>query len=322
MKYLALLLIPISLFAEVKTTGNLIVNPGFNDGTNGWTLSGDAQRIGDCCPGGHDLEFGDYGSIEQSFNLIDDSVTQSMLDNGITLDSTVEVQNGEGGVGSWAPNRGGADTFTIRLQIQDENQNVLATTTQERTNVTGINGKDFSDSVTYTGSDSNIGNIFISGSDANAPARLGGPNVDNISVTMTYDPVVLTTEQTFVQTNEGLVGVSIQSFSEQKKEDLIHGLVTRVLDLSVEIQKSDQHYGFRSSNVQYFQFDELEEEKMSYIQSLQLSGVRYRNAKRNKNLNGGSLSHSIDSAWRSSISSQWNLFSRRWDPPPKEHKYN
>ena len=134
----------------------------------------------------------------------------------------------------------------------------------------------------------------------------------------------MATEQTFVQTNEGLVGVSIQSLSEQKKEDLINGLVTRVLDLSAEIQESDQHYDFRSSNVQHFQFHKLEEEKMSYIQSLQLSGVRYRNAKRNKNLNGGSLSHSIDSAWRSSISSQWNLFSRRWDPPPKEHmhKYN
>ena len=48
--------------------------------------------------------------------------------------------------------------------IQDDNQNVLATTTQERTNVTGINGKDFTDIVSYTGVDSNYGNIFISGS--------------------------------------------------------------------------------------------------------------------------------------------------------------
>ena len=40
------------------------------------------------------------------------------------------------------------------------------------------------------------------------------------------------------------------------------------------IQDSNQHYGFRSSNVQYLQFNELEEEKMSYIQSLQLSGVK------------------------------------------------
>ena len=195
-KILLLLIIP--LVANSNTTGNLITNGTFDDGTTGWTLSGDAQRIGDCCPGGHDLEFGDYGSIEQSFNLIDDSVTQSMLDNGITLDSTVEVQNGEGGVGSWAPNRGGADTFTIRLQIRDEDQNVLATTTQERTNVTGINGKDFSDSVTYTGTGSNVGNIFISGSDANAPANLGGPNVDNISVIMTYDPVVLSVQETTI----------------------------------------------------------------------------------------------------------------------------
>ena len=195
-KILLLLIIP--LVANSNTTGNLITNGTFDDGTTGWTLSGDAQRIGDCCPGGHDLEFGDYGSIEQSFNLIDDSVTQSMLDNGITLDSTVEVQNGEGGVGSWAPNRGGADTFTIRLQIRDEDQNVLATTTQERTNVTGINGKDFSDSVTYTGTGSNVGNIFISGSDANAPANLGGPNVDNISVIMIYDPVVLSVQETTI----------------------------------------------------------------------------------------------------------------------------
>ena len=207
-----LLLLVIPLLANSDTTGNLITNGTFDNGTTGWTLSGDAQRIGDCCPGGHDLEFGDFGSIEQSFNLIDDSVTQSMLDNGITLDSTVEVQNGEGGVGSWAPNRGGADTFTIRLQIQDENQNVLATTTQERTNVTGINGKDFSDSVTYTGTGSNIGNIYISGSDANAPASLGGPNVDNISVTMTYDPVVLTTEQTLEIAN---VFTSVSELEEE-----------------------------------------------------------------------------------------------------------
>ena len=184
------------LLASSDTTENLITNGTFDNGTTGWTLSGDAQRIGDCCPGGHDLEFGDYGSIEQSFPLHNNVISQQMLDNGITLNSSVEVQNGEGGVGSWAPNRGGADTFTIRLQIQDENQNVLATTIQERTNVTGINGKDFTDSITYTGTGSNIGNIFISGSDAAAPANLGGPNVDNISVTMTYDPTVLTVEQT------------------------------------------------------------------------------------------------------------------------------
>ena len=171
MKYLIPLLFPLVVYAE--TTENLITNGTFDNGTTGWTLSGDAQRIGDCCPGGHDLEFGDSGSIEQTFDLIDTHITQPMLDNGITLNSTVEVQNGEGGVGSWAPNRGGADTFTIRLQIRDENQNILATTTQERTDVTGINGENFTNTVSYTGTGSNYGNIFISGSDANAPANHG-----------------------------------------------------------------------------------------------------------------------------------------------------
>ena len=235
-----ILLIP--LLANSDTTGNLITNPGFNDGTTGWSLSGDAQRIGDCCPGGHDLEFGDYGSIEQTFSLTSESITQPMLDNGISLFSVVEIQNGEGGPGSWAPNRGGADTFTIRLQIRDEDQNVLATTTQERTNVTGINGKDFSDSVSYTGVGSSFGNIFISGSDANAPARLGGPNVDNISVTMEYDPVVLTVEQTqeiqeiFEQIEEVYIEEVVieEAFVEPIIEEVYIESIPEVVELTVE----------------------------------------------------------------------------------------
>ena len=151
MKNIWILLLP--LLANADTSQNLITNGTFDNGTTGWTLSGDAQRIGDCCPGGHDLEFGDYGSIEQTFPLASEAITQQMLDNGITLNSSVEVQNGEGGVGGWRS--GATDTFTIRLQIQDEDQNVLATTRQERTNVTGINRKDFTDTVSYTGIRSN-----------------------------------------------------------------------------------------------------------------------------------------------------------------------
>ena len=194
MKYLYLLFLPISVLAE--TTGNLITNSGFDQNTDGWTLSGDVQRIGDCCPGGHDIEFGDSGSIEQSFSLHINNVTQNMLDNGLSLTSVVEVQNGEGGAGGWAPNRGGADSFRIDLSILDEQENTLATVSQTRTQTTGINGVDFTDTVTYSGTGAYYGNIFIQGEDANAPARLGGPNVDNISVTMEYDPVVLSLAQT------------------------------------------------------------------------------------------------------------------------------
>tara|TARA_R100000995_G_scaffold77906_2_gene48239 strand:+ start:1795 stop:3114 length:1320 start_codon:yes stop_codon:yes gene_type:complete len=190
------LLLSLNVYAEEQITGNLITNGTFeNNNSNGWTTTGNVQVLNDCCGSNYDLEFGDYGSIEQTFELANTPVTQSMLDNGVTLNSSVQVQNGECAVSGCWGGQGPADTFTIRLQIQDADSSVLATTTTVRTNVTGINGKNFTDSVTYTGTGSNLGNIFISGSDGNAPNTLGGPNLDNISVTMTYDDEVLTTSQ-------------------------------------------------------------------------------------------------------------------------------
>lgn len=216
-----LLLFPLSLFAEEITTNNLITNGTFeNNNYSSWTATGDVTVLGDCCGSNYDLEFGDNGSIEQSFALTTDVITQQMLDNGVTLNSSVLVQNGECSVAGCWGGQGEADTFTIRLQIRDSDNNVLATTTQERTNVTGINGKDFTDSVSYTGTSSNLGNIFISGSDANAPNNLGGPNLDNISVTMTYDDTVLSAtetaivEEAFEEIEEVLSTVEIEEFTE------------------------------------------------------------------------------------------------------------
>ena len=249
-KILISLLFPLALFAEEQITGNLITNGAFNNGTTGWTLSGNAQRINDCCPGGHDLEFGDSGSIEQSFNLTNNSITQQMLDNGITLNSSVQVQNGECAVSGCWGGSGGADTFTIRLQIRDSDSNILATTTQERTDVTGINGEDFTDTLSHTGSGSNIGNIFISGSDANSPATLGGPNVDNISVTMTYDDEVLTATQTaelnttfqeIIEVVEIIEEIIPETFEELFVEEItLEEFVLEVLPEIIEIREEEK----------------------------------------------------------------------------------
>ncbi len=270
-----ILLFPLTLFAEELTTNNLITNGTFDNGTTGWTLSGDAVRINDCCPGGHDLEFGDSGSIEQSFNLTNNSITQQMLDNGITLNSSVEVQNGECGVAQCWGGQGGADSFTIRLQIRDSNNEILATTSQTRTNVTGINGKDFQDTLSYTGINSNIGNILISGTDANAPASLGGPNVDNISVTMTYDDTVLTATQTqelqeieeiisFIETEpieftELFEEVTVQEFIE---EEYHFEILTEMVEL-----KEEEKFVEESIVLEIYEEPETEQEVATEIES-------------------------------------------------------
>ena len=128
------------------------------------------------------------------FNLSSDTITQNMLDNGITLNSTIEVQNGECAVAGCWGGQGNADTFTNVLTIKDSDGNVLASNTTVRTDVTGIDGAIFTDRLIYNGTGSSVGNINISGSDAKAPGYLGGPNVDNISVTMTYDDTVISNQ--------------------------------------------------------------------------------------------------------------------------------
>jgi hypothetical protein len=197
---LLMMLIHTTSLAEEITTNNLVTNGNFETGNaNGWTTSGDVQVLNDCCElngvtSTKDLEFGNSGSIEQDFNLSSDTITQNMLDNGITLDSSIDAQNGECNVAGCWGGQGNADTFTNVLTIKDSDGNVLASNTTVRTDVTGIDGAIFTDRLIYNGTGSSVGNINISGSDANAPGYLGGPNVDNISVTMTYDDTVISNQ--------------------------------------------------------------------------------------------------------------------------------
>ena len=244
--FLILTLVIFGVKAEEITTGNLITNGNFETGNaNNWTTSGDVQVLNDCCelnnvPSNYDLEFGDSGSINQDFDLSSDTITQNMLDNGITLDSTIEVQNGECNVtGCWG-GQGNADTFTNKLTIKDSEGNVLASNTNIRTDVTGINGANFTDRLIYNGTGSYTGNIDISATDANAPAYLGGPNVDNISVTMTYDDAVIA--PTIVQEIEEIFESVEEVFEELEFveiEELFEELITFFEEPSMEILEEE-----------------------------------------------------------------------------------
>ena len=247
-----LMMLTLTTSAEETTTNNLITNGNFETGNaNGWTTSGDVQVLNDCCElnnvsSDYDLEFGDSGSINQDFNLTSDTITQDMLNNGITLDSTIEAQNGECGVSGCWGGSGPADTFTNVLTIKDSDGNTLATNTTIRTDITGINGANFTDRLIYTGTDSNVGNINISGSDANAPAYLGGPNVDNISVTMTYNNEVIPTSiiEEISDIFEELQEEVFEEFSFEEIEELFEEMVTFFEEPSMEMAEEFEEMTF------------------------------------------------------------------------------
>ena len=240
---LLMMLIHTTSLAEEITTNNLVTNGNFETGNaNGWTTSGDVQVLNDCCElngvsSNYDLEFGDSGSINQDFNLSSDSITQNMLDNGITLDSSIDAQNGECGVAGCWGGQGNADTFTNVLTIKDSDGNILASNTTIRTDTTGIDGAIFTDRLIYNGTGSNVGNINISGVDANAPANLGGPNIDNISVTMTYDTSVISA--TIVE-EIGEIFENVEEVFEELEfvaiEELFEELITFFEEPAVEME--------------------------------------------------------------------------------------
>jgi hypothetical protein len=221
--------------ADSITTGNLLpnagdgvdwgststeqINPGNSSGTvsNGTTLNG----FDVTCPAsqancGYKYSVGGDFEVTGTTTLSVDDIaltnnirTQEMLDNGITLNSYIDVANCDSQPGNCEGKTGNADSHTVTIQLKDSSGDVLSTTTQTRTEIVGFQGNcngypgsnsggqaancgQYNDQVIYNNHGSNKVDWSWNGTDNNTgTGQRGGPNLLGAALTMTYDDTVL-----------------------------------------------------------------------------------------------------------------------------------
>ena len=127
-----------------------------------------------------------------------------MLDNGVTLDSYIDVANCESTQGNCESKGGSNDSHTTTVTLKDSSGSTLSTVSQTRTEVTGFQGNCNG----YPGSSGAVAQhvvntmieLFILGTGANnvdwswqgtdsnySNQSRQGPNLLGASLTMTYD---------------------------------------------------------------------------------------------------------------------------------------
>ena len=226
---LTLSLLTSTAISESITTGNLL--PNANDGvdwnssstdqinpggsgyvTNGSTVNGfDITCTGQSNCGykysvGGDFEVtGDATVSVDDVGLTTNSITQSMLDNGITLNSYIDVANCESNQGNCESKGGDNDTHTTTIVLKDSDGNTLATVTQTRNEVTGFQGNcngypgtsstgittacgQYNDTLIHNDVGANKFDWSWQGVDSNYTNQSRqGPNLLGAKVTMTYN---------------------------------------------------------------------------------------------------------------------------------------
>ena len=217
-------------FGETVTTGNLLPNAG--DGvdwnssstdqinsanSSGYVTSGSTVNGFDItCTGqsncgykysvGGDFEVTGTATVTaDNIDLTSDVITQSMIDNGITLNSYIDVANCESTQGNCESKGGSNDSHTTTMVLKDSSGTVLSTTTQTRTEVTGFQGNcngypgttttgitascgQYNDRIIYLGVGANKVDWSWTGTDSNySNQSRQGPNLLGSKLTMTYN---------------------------------------------------------------------------------------------------------------------------------------
>ena len=257
--------------ADVITTGNLLpnandgvdwgssstdqINPG-GSGTvsNGSTVNGfdvtcaaSQANCGYKYSVGGDFEVTGTSTLSVTdVNLTNNNITQQMLDNGVTLDSYIDVANCDNQAGNCEGKSGATDSHTVTINLKDSSGNILSTTTQTRTNTAGFQGNcngyptsssggqtagcgQYNDQVIYNGHGSNKFDWSWSGTDNNTgTAQRGGPNLLGAKLTMTYDDTTIADNivQEIGDIFEELQEEVFEDFSFGEIEELFEEMIT------------------------------------------------------------------------------------------------
>ena len=245
--------------ADPITTGNLLPNEGdgvdwgststeqINPGSSGTVANGATLNGFDVtCPAsqancgykysvGGDFEVTGTATLSvDDIPLTDNTRTQEMLDNGITLNSYIDVANCDSQPGNCEGRSGNADSHTVTIELKDSSGNTLSTTTQTRTEIAGFQGNcngypssnsggqtancgQYNDQVIYNNHGSNKVDWSWSGTDNNTGSgQRGGPNLLGAALTMTYDDTVLNQDasDSLDQVNDDLGNLGDQVFDD------------------------------------------------------------------------------------------------------------
>ena len=146
------------------------------------------------------------GTGQTSSNTI--TSTTDKLDNGITLDSTIDMQNWEwsGAAFRCGDSTGAADSYTVNIRILDSSDEELAAVTQTRTNDAGYyaNSETFTNQLVYTGTGASKYEWSWNGVDGSGStsthANQRGPNLLGAKLLMTFDSEDYVTISTESQT--------------------------------------------------------------------------------------------------------------------------
>jgi hypothetical protein len=245
--------------ADSITTGNLLPNAGdgvdwgststeqINPGgsgtvSNGATVNGfdvtcsaSQANCGYKFSVGGDFEVTGTATVSvDDIALTNNNRTQEMLDNGITLNSYIDVANCDSQPGNCEGKSGNADSHTVTIELKDSSGNTLSTTTQTRTDIVGFQGNcngyptsssggqtancgQYNDQVIYNNHGSNKVDWSWSGTDNNTGSgQRGGPNLLGAALTMTYDDTVLNQDasDSLDQVQDNLGGLQEEVFDD------------------------------------------------------------------------------------------------------------